>query len=78
MCTLSGQEMKENFFSQNFNLRDADTYENQCNVLTDPGLQRNRGYWSKMYGINRRSILCALRDFPVTQKYNTGPYALSP
>ena len=59
MCTLSGQEMKENFFSQNFNLRDTDTYENQCHVLTDPGLQRNRGYWSKMYGINRRSILCA-------------------
>ena len=73
MCTLSGQEMKENFFSQNFNLRDVETYENQCHVLTDPGLQRNRGYWSKMYGINRRSILCALRDFPVTQNIIQDP-----
>ena len=73
MCTLSGQEMKENFFSQNFNLRDEETYENQCDVLTDPGLQRNRGYWSKMYGINRRSILCELRDFPVTQNILQDP-----
>ena len=32
MCTLSAQEMKENFFSQNFNLRDEGTYENQCQV----------------------------------------------
>ena len=65
--------MKENFFSQNFNLRDEATYENQCQVLIDPGLQRNRGYWSKMYGINRRSVLSELSNFPVTQNIVQDP-----
>ena len=30
MCTMTVQEMKQNFFSQNFNLRDEATNENQC------------------------------------------------
>ena len=67
MCTLTVQEMKQNFFSQNFNHRDEATYENQCQVLTDPALRRNRGYLSKMHGINRKSVLCELSNFPVTQ-----------
>ena len=57
MCTMTVQEMKENLFSWSFNLRDEATYENQWQVLTDPVLRRNRGYWSKMYGINRRECI---------------------
>ena len=43
MCTMTVQEMKQNFFSQSFNLRDEATYENQCQFLTNPVLRRNRG-----------------------------------
>ena len=73
MCTMTGQQMKDNFFPQNFDLRDWATYEQQCDVLNDPALRRNRGYWSKMYGINRKSVLCELTQFPVTQNILQDP-----
>ena len=73
MCTMTGQQMKDDFFPQNFDLRDQVTYEQQCDVLNDPALRRNRGYWSKMYGINRKSVLCELTQFPVTQNILQDP-----
>ena len=73
MCTMTGQQMKDNFFPQNFDLRDWATYKQQCDVLNDSALRRNRGYWSKMYGINRKSVLCELTQFPVTQNILQDP-----
>ena len=73
MCNMTGQEMKQNFFPQNFNLHDRATYEQQCDVLHDHRLRRNRGYWSKMYGINRKSVLSDISDFPVTQNIIQDP-----
>ena len=43
MCTMTVQEMMQTFFSQNLDLRDKATYKNQCQVLADPALRRNRG-----------------------------------
>ena len=73
MCTMTGQMMKDNFFPQNFDIRDWATYEQQCDVLNDPALRRNRGYWSKMYGISKKSVLCELTQFPVTQNILQDP-----
>ena len=42
-------------------------------ILTDLALRRNSGYWSKMYGINRKSVLCELTHFSVTQNIIQDP-----
>ena len=41
----------------------------QCDYIDRPGITNSeRVHYSKVYGINRRSILCQLPDFDVTQQ----------
>ena len=70
---MTGQQMKDNFFLPDFDLSDQAMYEHQCDVLNDSAMRRNRCYWSKMYGINRKSVLCELTQFPVTQNIVQDP-----
>ena len=67
MCTCNAAEMKTNFVPSTFHLRDRRTYEENCRTLNDPALAKRRSHWSTMYGINQRSVLCDLGDFPITE-----------
>ena len=43
-------------------------YDKQCNYIDQPGLSDSeRRHYSKVYGINRSSVLVELRDFDVTE-----------
>ena len=72
MCRCTAQEMKKIFSSCALAYRDMLTYNEQCNVLENPHLRRARSYWSKMYGINKRSVLSDI-SFPVTENLIQDP-----
>ena len=42
ICNMTGEDMKQNSFPQNFNLHDRATYEQQCNGLHDHRSRRKQ------------------------------------
>lgn len=73
MCNAGASEMQRVFVPSRFKLRDRKTYEDQCKVLSDPDLRKKRSHWSKMYGVNKKSVLCRLESFPVTENLVQDP-----
>ena len=50
-------------------MRTLDSHMRQCSYLEHPGIGIDeRGHYSKVYGINRRSTLCDLSHFDVTKQ----------
>lgn len=73
MCKASAAEMKEVLVPKDFELRDRVSYEEQCTALENPLLAKQRSHWSKMYGVNSRSVLDRLKSFPVTENLIQDP-----
>jgi hypothetical protein len=74
MCCASANEMKTNFIQSSFVLRDMKTYLDQCTILSDASLSRaNKTYWSKQFGLNKKSVLCGISEFDVTQNLVQDP-----
>ena len=66
MCTADQDSSREHFTESKFDLRDMKSYLEQCDILEDSNILRNRDYWSKHFGVNRRSVLTQIPEFPVT------------
>ena len=64
VCMGSLNEMKSEFCEEKFKIRDEVEHRNRCERLDD--MQTDiRQYWSKMWGINCKSPLQSIADFPV-------------
>lgn len=50
-----------------FQMREMRTYLDQCATIENKRLQKRRSFWSKLYGINMKSCLCFIPNFPVTK-----------
>lgn len=67
MCHVSSDDAKTQFIPSQLRNRDMASYFQQCEVVQDNELSRKfQRYWSRTYGVNSKSVLCAVRDFPVT------------
>ena len=57
------------FREENFQLRDKDLHEKQCQYVERPGISSSeKEHFSKVYGINRKSLLARLTHFDVTKQ----------
>ena len=63
-CNASKKQMRETLLEGNFILRDEEEHRQRCHTLEGLSKQ-SRTYWSKMWGINSRSALLDLTDFPI-------------
>lgn len=55
------------FAEEEFRIRTKQGHIEQCEYIDQPGISDSeRVHYSKVYGINRTSILCDLPDFDVT------------
>lgn len=66
-CLATQNSFKEVTTPDVFQERDMETYLRQCETLENKAIQKRRQFWSKLYGINERSCLCVIPDFPVTK-----------
>ena len=66
MCNADKDTAKTFFSQAQFILRDMPTYSEQCKILEDENLIRNRVHWSQHFGVNKRSVLNGIEGFPVT------------
>jgi len=66
-CMASNKTYKKFRYEEDFELRHMDNYRLQCGMLENANLKGRRDFWSKTYGLNQRSCLCAIPDFDVTQ-----------
>lgn len=65
-CKITSAEMNTKFNDRDFHPRELDEYIEQCQSLDDPHLTKAaKRFWSKMWGVNKRSILCDLLHFNV-------------
>ena len=49
-------------------MRDKESHEKQCDRIEGEGIsQEEKKHYSKVYGVNRRSILCELTSFDITR-----------
>ena len=65
-CKADKRTMKINFRSEDFQLRTMTTYDANCEVLEDPNMTKaNLQFYSKIFGINHRSILRKIDGFSV-------------
>lgn len=56
------------FYEEDFVARDKESHEKQCDRIEGPGItQEEKQHYSKVYGVNRRSILCELTSFDITK-----------
>lgn len=73
-CMASNETYMQHNLESDFQLRTLESYDEQCKVLEKFSLdKRRRQYWSKMYGVNSRSCLCAIPDFDVTESLLQDP-----
>ena len=57
------------FTEEKFSLRHMSQHVQQCSYIEHPGIQESeKKHFSKVYGVNRRSILCDLPYFDVTSQ----------
>ena len=67
-CMTDWESMQQYFTEEEFMLRDSDWHEQQLHDIENAGSLFLEKYFSKQYGINRRSLLCNLPDFDVTKQ----------
>ena len=67
-CMTDWESMQQHFTEEEFLLRDSDWHEHQLSDIENAGSPFLRKYFSKQYGINRRSSLCNIPDFDVTKQ----------
>lgn len=73
-CRISKKELNTHFVESNLELRDMQSHLEYCDVLEDSALTRDvKTYWSKRCGLKKRSVLCSIADFPVTQNIVQDP-----
>ena len=49
-------------------MRDKESHEKHCDRIEGLGIsQEEKQHYSKVYGVNRRSVLCGLTSFDVTK-----------
>ena len=73
MCDCDNEFAKSHFEEDDFTNRDMARYLEQCKTLETLDLERHRTHWSKHFGINRRSVLCEIPNFPVTSNLLQDP-----
>lgn len=66
-CMATQKSFHECLTPHDFQLRDMQTYLTQCATIENPRLVKRKAFWSKLYGLNERSCLCSIPDFPVTK-----------
>lgn len=72
-CHASVDSFRQNFSMDSFVQRTMAEYEQQCDILESSAVGRNRGHWSKMFGVNKRSVLTEIPNFNVTQNLLQDP-----
>ena len=55
------------FYEEDFVIRDKESHEIQCNRIEGPDISQEKQHYSKVYGVNRRSILCEVSSFDITK-----------
>ena len=59
--------MNLQFTEEEFVLRTLQLHLTQCSYVERPGISsEEKQHFSKVYGVNRKSILCDLPDFDIT------------
>ena len=67
-CLTTKDDWKNYFHEQYFEARNIKTYVDQLEIVLDPEIsEKSRTYWSKKYGINKKSALSEIPYFDVTQ-----------
>ena len=65
-CKIDQNELKHVFSDSNFRNRSFEEYTEMCSALEDSNLtMKSRKFWSKMWGINQRSVLAKVSHFDV-------------
>lgn len=64
-CLISNNEINRIFRDDAFNPRTHNGYLEKCNLLEGEMSKDARHYWSKMWGINKRSCLTKLIEFDI-------------
>ena len=72
-CMATKETFKGKHYVNDFVQRNVASYNDQCKLLEDPALHNRKAFWSKAYGINERSCLCAIPDFDVTKRLLQDP-----
>ena len=74
MCNCNGRTFKQFFHMSHFEPRSMADYLDRCATVTDPQITKaQKDYWSKVYGINRKSPLCSIHNFSVTDQLVQDP-----
>lgn len=66
-CLISKNELSRVFRDEYFNLRTHTDYVNKCDLLNGDMSKDARKYWSKMWGINKKSCLTELYEFDIIE-----------
>lgn len=67
-CMTSGIRWKLNFHQDDFIMRDAETHQEQTDVVTQPHATKQiSNFWKRRYGINGESLLNSVGYFDVTK-----------
>ena len=64
-CMANQETFMHHRYEGEVQLRDMEKHNGHCSVLENPALKNRRDFWSKTYGVNGRSCLCAIPDFDV-------------
>lgn len=57
------------FVEEEFQIRNKDLHKQHCDYLDHPGMSESeKDHYSKVYGVNRTSILCEVPHFNVTEQ----------
>lgn len=65
-CDISRCDIKKSRHGDQFSLRSMTEHLDRCDVI-DELRGETKAYWSKMYGITSRSVLCSVPEFDVTK-----------
>jgi hypothetical protein len=66
-CMANNTQIQEKFTEEEFVLRTLQLHLTQCSYVERPGISsEEKQHFSKVYGVNRKSILCDLPDFDIT------------
>lgn len=65
-CEIRHDSLGESLSGDEYPLRDEDEHIDRCNLLSELSGE-NKKYWSKHYGIVRRSLLLDIPEFQATQ-----------
>ena len=67
-CMRDWETTQEHFTEEEFLLRDHTLHEQQLSDIENAGLPFLKNYFSKQYGINRRSVFSEIPDFDATRQ----------